>query len=151
MAVIFTYLRMCKPLTSLSMTTHSTNRPDEGYMQKKFDGPTKRFCQTLDLKDDPDLIADYCRLHEQGHVWQEILEGIRSVGILEMEIYLLGTRLFMIVETPTDFDWQAAMARLATLPRQAEWEALTARFQQASADAASAEKWQLMQRIFHLY
>ncbi len=133
------------------MTTHSTNRPDEGYMQKKFDGPTKRFCQTLDLKDDPDLIADYCRLHEEGHVWQEILEGIRSVGILEMEIYLLGTRLFMIVETPTDFDWQAAMARLATLPRQAEWEALTARFQQASADAASAEKWQLMQRIFHLY
>lgn len=151
MAVIFTYLRMCKPITSLSMTTHSTNRPDEGYMQKKFDGPTKRFCQTLDLKDDPDLIADYCRLHEQGHIWQEILEGIRSVGILEMEIYLLGTRLFMIVETPTDFDWQAAMARLATLPRQAEWEALTARFQQASADAASAEKWQLMQRIFHLY
>lgn len=133
------------------MTTHSTNRPDEGYMQKKFDGPTKRFCQTLDLKDDPDLIADYCRLHEQGHIWQEILEGIRSVGILEMEIYLLGTRLFMIVETPTDFDWQAAMARLATLPRQAEWESLTARFQQASADAASAEKWQLMQRIFHLY
>lgn len=133
------------------MTTHSTNRPDEGYMQKKFDGPTKRFCQTLDLKDDPDLIADYCRLHEQGYVWQEILEGIRSVGILEMEIYLLGTRLFMIVETPTDFDWQAAMARLATLPRQAEWEALTARFQQASANAASAEKWQLMQRIFHLY
>lgn len=149
--MIFTYLRMCKPITSLSMTTHSTNRPDEGYMQKKFDGPTKRFCQTLDLKDDPDLIADYCRLHEQGHVWQEILEGIRSVGILEMEIYLLGTRLFMIVETPTDFDWQAAMARLATLPRQAEWEALTARFQQASANAASAEKWQLMQRIFHLY
>lgn len=149
--MIFTYLRMCKPITSLSMTTHSTNRPDEGYMQKKFDGPTKRFCQTLDLKDDPDLIADYCRLHEQGYVWQEILEGIRSVGILEMEIYLLGTRLFMIVETPTDFDWQAAMARLATLPRQAEWEALTARFQQASADAASAEKWQLMQRIFHLY
>ena len=133
------------------MTTHSTNRPDEGYMQKKFDGPTKRFCQTLDLKDDPDLIADYCRLHEQGHIWQEILEGIRSVGILEMEIYLLGTRLFMIVETPTDFDWQAAMARRATLPRQAEWESLTARFQQASADAASAEKWQLMQRIFHLY
>lgn len=149
--MIFTYLRMCKPITSLSMTTHSTNRPDEGYMQKKFDGPTKRFCQTLDLKDDPDLIADYCRLHEQGYVWQEILEGIRSVGILEMEIYLLGTRLFMIVETPTDFDWQAAMAHLATLPRQAEWETLTARFQQASADAASAEKWQLMQRIFHLY
>ena len=97
------------------------------------------------------LIAEYCRLHEQGQIWQEILDGIRSVGILEMEIYLLGTRLFMIVETPADFDWPVAMARLATLPRQAEWEALTARFQQASASAASAEKWQLMERIFHLY
>ncbi|MGN1354815.1 MAG: L-rhamnose mutarotase [Alloprevotella sp.] len=133
------------------MSAHSTTHSSEGYPQKKFNGPTKRFCQTLDLKDDPELIADYCRLHQQGHIWQEVLEGIRSVGILEMEIYLLGTRLFMIVETPTDFDWRAAMARLATLPRQAEWEALTARFQQASADAASAEKWQLMQRIFHLY
>lgn len=133
------------------MSVPSISQTTMGYPQKKFNGPTKRFCQTLDLKDDPVLIAEYCRLHEQGQIWQEILDGIRSVGILEMEIYLLGTRLFMIVETPADFDWPVAMARLATLPRQAEWEALTARFQQASASAASAEKWQLMERIFHLY
>ena len=132
-------------------TTHAIILKTEGYIQQQHDGPTKRFCQTLDLKDEPQLIADYCRLHEQGQVWQEILDGIRSVGILEMEIYLLGTRLFMIVETPADFDWAASMARLATLPRQAEWEALTARFQQASSSESSAEKWQLMERIFHLY
>ena len=53
--------------------------------------------------------------------WREIRDGIRAVGILEMEIYILDTSLFMIVETPLDFDWDEAMARLATLPRQAEW------------------------------
>ena len=57
----------------------------------------------------------------------------------------------MIVEAPADFDWDSAMQRLATLPRQAEWEALTAKYQQAGAGATSNEKWQLMERIFHLY
>ena len=46
-----------------------------------------------------------------------------------MEIYLLGNRLFMIVETPVDFDWDASMARLATLPRQQEWEDYMSIFQ----------------------
>lgn len=123
----------------------------QGYPVKKFDKPTKRFCQTLDLRDDPELIATYRRLHSAPCMWQEIMDGIREVGILEMEIYLLGTRLFMIVEMPADWDWNEAMTRLATLPRQAEWEALTARYQQASPEAGSAEKWKLMERIFHLY
>ncbi len=123
----------------------------QGYTVKKYDGPTKRFCQTLDLRDDPELITTYRRLHAQDGIWPEILQGIRQVGILEMEIYLLGTRLFMIVEMPASTDWSEAMSQLATLPRQAEWEELTARYQQASAHAGSAEKWKLMERIFHLY
>jgi L-rhamnose mutarotase len=95
---------------------------EKGYRVKQYDGPVKRFCQTLDLKDNPQLIAEYRRRHSEGEAWSEIIEGIRQVGILEMEIYLVGTRLFMIVETPLDFDWDSAMARLATLPRQQEWE-----------------------------
>lgn len=129
----------------------TTVTPQNGYPQKAYTVATKRYCQTLDLRDDPELIRTYRRLHSEEHVWQEILDGIRSVGILEMEIYLLGTRLFMIVEAPTDFDWSTAMARLAQLPRQSEWEALTARYQMASPTAGSAEKWRLMERIFHLY
>ena len=39
-------------------------------------------------------------------------------------------------------------ARLATLPRQAEWEAYVAQFQGCRADARSDEKWQRMERIF---
>ncbi len=80
-----------------------------------------------------------------------MLAGIREVGILEMEIYILGTRLFMIVETPVDFDWDTAMARLNTLPRQQEWEEYMSILQQAAPGMSSAEKWIPMERMFHLY
>lgn len=110
----------------------------------------KRYCQTLDLKADAHLIEEYCYWHSQEHIWPEIPAGIRAVGILDMEIYRLGTRLFMIVETPDDFDWEAAFGRLATLDRQAEWEEFVGKYQQAAPNSASAEKWQLMERIFKL-
>ena len=87
-----------------------------GYKMKEYGIPTKRYCQTLDLKDDPELISEYRKRHTENEAWPEILQGIRSVGILEMEIYILDNRLFMIVETPFDFDWDEAFARLATLP-----------------------------------
>lgn len=125
--------------------------PKNGYPVQEYHGPVKRYCQTLDLRDNPELIAEYRRRHSQEHIWKEVPEGIRQVGILEMEIYLLGTRLFMIVETPMDFDWDTAMARLGTLPRQDEWEDYMAEFQLVKAGMSSAEKWQLMERIFHLY
>lgn len=123
----------------------------EGYRVKEYGGPVKRYCQTLDLRDDPALIAEYRRLHSEEFQWREIRDGIRAVGILEMEIYLLDNRLFMIVETPLDFDWDEAMERLASLPRQAEWEATVAAFQLCRPGSTSAEKWRMMTRIFHLY
>lgn len=123
----------------------------EGYRVKEYAGPVKRYCQTLDLRDDPALIAEYRRLHSEEFQWREIRDGIRAVGILEMEIYLLDNRLFMIVETPLDFDWDEAMERLASLPRQAEWETTVAAFQLCRPGSTSAEKWRMMTRIFHLY
>lgn len=126
-------------------------KPKDGYPVKAYKVPVKRYCQTLDLRDNPELIAEYRRRHSEAHIWKEIPAGIREVGILEMEIYLLGTRLFMIVETPLDFEWERAMERLGSLPRQAEWEEYMAEFQLVKAGLSSAEKWQLMERIFHLY
>ncbi|MCD7924035.1 MAG: L-rhamnose mutarotase [Bacteroides sp.] len=123
----------------------------QGYRVQEYHGPVKRYCQMLSLKDDPALIAEYRKRHSEGSVWAETLAAIREVGILGMEIYILGTNLFMIVETPLDFDWDTAMARMATLPRQAEWEEYMSVFQQAAPGASSAEKWQLMDRMFHLY
>ncbi|MEY8488272.1 L-rhamnose mutarotase [uncultured Parabacteroides sp.] len=122
-----------------------------GYKTKEYGVPTKRYCQTLDLKDDPGLIAEYRKRHTENEAWPEILQGIRSVGILEMEIYILDNRLFMIVETPLDFDWDEAFTRLAALPRQEEWETYMSVFQVARPGATSAEKWRMMERMFHLY
>ena len=63
-----------------------------GYKMKEYGIPTKRYCQTLDLKDDPELIS-------------------------------------------FDFDWDEAFARLATLPRQEEWETYMSIFQVARPGA----------------
>lgn len=108
----------------------------------------KRYCQTLELRDDRELIEQYVEAH--AHVWPEIQEGIRSVGILDMQIYIHGNRLFMICDTTDEFDWEKDNARLAALPRQAEWEAYVARFQGCNPNAPSTAKWQLMERIFKL-
>ena len=123
----------------------------EGYKVQTYHQPVKRYCQTMDLKNEPALIKEYRNRHSEDNAWKEILDGIRAVGILEMEIYILDNRLFMIVETPLDFDWDSAMAKLATLPRQQEWEEYMAMFQDCDATATSDEKWKMMERVFHLY
>lgn len=106
----------------------------------------KRYCQTLTLVDDEEMIAKYVEVH--AHVWPEVIAGQREVGIIDMQIYRRGRNLFMIMDTVDDFDFERDMARLATLPRQAEWEAYVAQFQGCPADASSADKWQPMERIF---
>ena len=108
----------------------------------------KRYCQTLKLRDSEELIARYVEEHK--HVWPEVQEGIKEVGILDMQIYIHGNVLFMIVDTVDEFDWEADMGRLATLPRQAEWEEHVGRFQMAAEGASSKEKWTLMDKIFEL-
>ena len=123
----------------------------EGFVQSLSGGKIKRYVQYLEISDDPELIAQYLKWHSEEFNWKEIRDGIRQVGILEMEIYILGNKLVMIVDAPADFQWQQAMDKLATLPRQAEWEAFVARFQGCAADARSDEKWRPMERMFRLY
>jgi L-rhamnose mutarotase len=106
----------------------------------------KRYCQTLTLVDNPEMIEKYVEAH--AHVWPEIVQGQREVGIVDMQIFRRGRNLFMIMDTVDDFDFKRDMARLATLPRQAEWEAYVSQFQGCAANARSDEKWQLMERIF---
>ncbi|KGI59988.1 hypothetical protein HMPREF3034_01977 [Prevotella sp. DNF00663] len=123
----------------------------EGYKVKQYDGPVKRYCQTMDLRDNPELIKCYREAHDREHFRQQIEDGIKQVGILEMELYIVGTRVFMIVETPVDFDWDDAMARLATLPGQQDWEDYVSQFQQCATGSTSDEKWKMMERMFYLY
>ena len=108
----------------------------------------KRFFQTLKLKDNEELISSYISVHE--NVWPEVRQGMKQVGILDMQIYIHENLLFMIVDTVDDFDWEKDMSRLARLPRQAEWEKHVARFQDVEESASSKEKWVLMDKIFEL-
>ena len=120
------------------------------YKEKSSHPEFKRFCKTLELRNDPELITAYKRVHARENLWPEIMQGIREAGIIDMEIYLAGTRLFMIMDTVPDFDHEKAMTELAQKPRQKEWEAYVSRFQRSSAEATADEKWQLIERIFKL-
>ena len=110
----------------------------------------KRFCKTMELRNNPQLIEEYKQAHKKGAAWPEITRGMKEAGILDMEIYLLGTKLFMIMDTVPDFDHDKAMAELAEKPRQKEWEERMSKFQDASAAATADQKWQLMERIFKM-
>ena len=110
----------------------------------------KRYCKTLTLEDDPQLLEAYKRVHAAGTAWPEITQGMIEVGIVDMEIYIVGTRLFMIMDTVPDFDHDSAMAELAAKPRQSEWETYVSKFQRTSADASADEKWRLIERIYKL-
>lgn len=124
---------------------------EKSYPVKVYGRPARRYCRTIDICDDPKFIAEYRRRHSEGAVWQEIIDGIREVGILEMEIYILDAKCFMIMDVVDDFDWDTAMARLATLPRQQEWEDYMSILQKSKAGTTAADKWHTMERMFHLY
>jgi L-rhamnose mutarotase len=108
----------------------------------------KRYCLTLDLADDPDLIAEYKRQHE--NVWPEIIESIRGAGIEELELYLLGTRLCMILEANDRFSFDDKAEADRNDPKVQQWEQLMWKFQRALPQAKPGEKWLLMERIFKL-
>jgi len=112
------------------------------------DPGARRYCLTLDLKDDPELILEYKRYHEQ--VWPEITKSIRDSGIVDMEIYLLGSRLCMVIEVSESFSFESKAEADRANPKVQEWEQLMWKVQQELANAKPGEKWMLMERIFKL-
>lgn len=119
----------------------------EGYVEG-ITAKTKRYCQYLKLN--PETLEQYKYWHNSKNIWKEIPVGIRKAGILNMEIYIFNDMAFMLVETPTDFDWDEAFGQLATYERQAEWESFISEFQEGEKGLRSEEKWHLMERIFSL-
>jgi L-rhamnose mutarotase len=119
-------------------------------MKSQGDGKTqnRRFCLTLDLKDDPELIAEYKKHHEK--IWPEITKSITDAGIEDLEIYLLGRRMFMIMEVDNSFSFEAKSEADRNNPKVQEWEQLMWKFQQPLAQSRPGEKWILMARIFKL-
>ncbi len=108
----------------------------------------KRYCLAVDLKDDPQLIAEYEDYHTK--VWPEIIESINDAGIEVLEIYRTGNRMFMIIETNADFSFEKKAAMDEANSKVQEWEELMWKFQQPLPFAKQGEKWVLMEKIFSL-
>ena len=128
----------------------TTENAETGYVQPGTQVETKRYCMTLELKDDPQLISEYEDWHKAEKIWKEIPAGIREVGILDSEIYRSGTTLFMILTVQADFNFEIQMGKLAGLSRQEEWEDFMTKYQASKPGASSAEKWIKMKRVFKL-
>ena len=108
----------------------------------------KTYCYTLDLKDEPELIAEYERYHQQ--VWPEILQSITESGIQQMKIYRWSNRLCMIVHAADDYDPAAKAEKDAADPKVQEWEAMMDTFQKRLPFASEGQKWVPMDQIFRL-
>jgi L-rhamnose mutarotase len=110
----------------------------------------KRYCLALDLIDDPKLIAEYEHWHKKENAWPEIKKSITDSGIIDMQIFRTGNRLFMIMETVDDFDFERKANMDAANPKVQEWEQLMWKIQQPMPWAKPGEKWILMNEIFQL-
>ena len=108
----------------------------------------KRYCLALDLKNDPQLIEEY-KLHHRK-VWPEILASIKNAGIHDLEIYLTGNRLFMIMETDDLYSPAKKSEMDSKNSKVQEWETLMWRYQQALPLSKPNEKWRPMELIFSL-
>ena len=106
----------------------------------------KRYCLTLDLKDDAKMIAEYEEYHKS--ISSEILKSIKDAGIESMQIYRLHTRMFMIIDTTDDFSFEKKALMDASNEKVQIWENLMWRYQQALPVAKEGEKWVLMKQIY---
>jgi L-rhamnose mutarotase len=109
---------------------------------------TRRYVLALDLKDDRNLIAEYRCYHQ--NVWPEVTASLKSSGIEDAEIYLLGTRMVMILAVKENFSWEAKIKADKENAIVQKWETLMSKFQQSLPQAKPGEKWVLMERIYKL-
>ncbi|CCH53069.1 L-rhamnose mutarotase [Fibrisoma limi BUZ 3] len=108
----------------------------------------QRFCLTLDLKDDPELIQEYEAWHAPGKGWPEVRQNDLDAGVLDLQIYRFGTRMVMILETDDDFSFEKKAEMDAKNSHVQKWEELMWNYQQAVPGAKPGQKWVLMDQIF---
>ena len=109
---------------------------------------TKIYYLFCDLKDDEELIAEYKAYHQ--NVWPEIIKSIKDSGIVNMEIYNKGNRLFMVMEVNDTFSFDKKAEMDTGNPKVQEWETMMWNYQQKVPFAKEGEKWLLLEEIFKL-
>jgi L-rhamnose mutarotase len=109
-----------------------------------------RYCLALDLKDDPIAIENYKKWHLQENFRPEITQSIRDAGVIDMQIYLIGNRLFMIMEVDERFNFEEKTKMDAANPEVQDWENFVSQFQQRLPWEKEGQKWVLMEKIYEL-
>ena len=108
----------------------------------------KSYGMTLDLKDAPEIRAKYVEYHRA--VWPDVLDGLRTVGITGMKIYLHGSSLFMYMEAEDDFVPERDFSKYMETGRAREWDELMRTFQQPVPGASPGDWWSEMDEVFDL-
>ena len=106
----------------------------------------RRYYLALDLKDDPDMIAEYEDHHRK--ISPEILASIKESGVERMQLFRTGNRMFMVMEVLDDFSFSEKERMDKTNPAVQRWEDLMWKYQQSLPFAKPGEKWVLMEKIF---
>ena len=109
----------------------------------------KEYALTINLKDDPKLIEEYKAYHRD--VWPEVLHCLREIGITDMKIWLLGRRMFMLMQAVDSFEPARDFKRAEAIsPRYGEWQTLMNNFQECVPEAQADEHWAVMEKVFEL-
>jgi L-rhamnose mutarotase len=113
----------------------------------------QRSCFALDLKDDAATIERYKHWHRPGGPPSEVTRSLRDAGIVALDIYLIGNRLFMIMDSDPATPSSAKSTDDSDNPHVQAWEALMSELQQDlpfPKKESSAGKWQLLEHIYSL-
>ena len=104
---------------------------------------------TVRLKDEPGVVETYMRHHRD--VWPDVQASLTQSGVEQMDIYLLGRTLVMVVEMRSGIDYRTAFtSHASSSPRVIEWERLMKSLQTPSVEARAGEWWAVMEPVFHL-
>jgi len=122
-------------------------------MDDVTDTSLQRRCFALDLKDDAAAIENYKHWHRPGGPPAEVTRSLRDAGIAALEIYLIGNRLFMIMDSDPAAPASGQSTDDSDNPHVRAWEALMAERQQDlpfPKKETSAGKWQPLEHIYSL-
>ena len=147
---VIEYLKTSREITRLDyiflLDRIFKKEPSDDHLVPKIEA-FKRTVMTLELENDPVLLKEYKEIHGEGKVWPQILANMDTVGIEDMEIYLLGYQAFLIMDAKPKYDMEKDGLRWANLPREKEWQKYVAKFQKVDPNNKALEKWKIMTLI----
>ena len=95
-------------------------------------------------------IETYKAWHKAGGPPAAVTAAIRADDIQDLEIYLVGDRMVLIMEQGPDFDANAKAARDENNPDVEAWDALMRTFQKPLPFGPVGSTWLEMERIYSL-